>query len=167
MGLSSLRLSHYDKSSNNDELRLNLDFLFEVRDKAALKMARYQQKMAKYHNQMVKLRRFYLNDLVLRKVSQATRDPTQGKLGPTWEDPYKVFHYSRRGSYYLKDLDDNLLPRPWNMEHLKKYYQQEVLESISSVHRSTSPDDALDKRDFIFFPLRIFPFNLLVWSSYF
>ena len=50
VGLSSLRLSHYDESSNNDELRLNLDFLFEVRDKAALRMAQYQQKMAKYHN---------------------------------------------------------------------------------------------------------------------
>ena len=86
-------------------------------------MARYQQKMHKYYNQRVKLRRFNLDDMVLRKVSQATRDLAKGKLGPTWEGPYKVFHYSKRGSYYLKDLEGNPLPCSWNVEHLKKYYQ--------------------------------------------
>ena len=86
-------------------------------------MARYQQKMQKYYNQRVKLRRFNLDDMVLRKVSQATRDPAKGKLGPTWEGPYKVFRYSKRGSYYLKDLEGNPLPCSWDVEHLKKYYQ--------------------------------------------
>ena len=43
-------------------------------------MARYQQKMSKYHDQRVK-HRFNPRDMVLRKVSQATKDPTQGKLG--------------------------------------------------------------------------------------
>ena len=61
--------------------------------------------------------------MVLRKVSQATKDPTQGKLGPTWEGPYKVIRYLRRGSYYFKDLNGNPLPHPWNVEHRKKYYQ--------------------------------------------
>ena len=37
--LSSLRRAHYDESSNNEELRLNLDCLSKVRDKAALRMA--------------------------------------------------------------------------------------------------------------------------------
>ena len=37
--LSSLRRAHYGESSNNEELRLNLDCLSEVRDKAALRMA--------------------------------------------------------------------------------------------------------------------------------
>ena len=35
VGLSSLRRAHYNKISNNDELRLNLDFISEVRDEAA------------------------------------------------------------------------------------------------------------------------------------
>ena len=42
MGLSSLKRAHYDKSSNNDELRLSLDYLFEVRDETAQRMTRYQ-----------------------------------------------------------------------------------------------------------------------------
>ena len=75
VGLSSLRRAHYDEGSNNDELRLNLDCLPEVRDKANLRMAQYQQKMAKYHNQRVKLKRFNPDDMVLRKVSEAIRDP--------------------------------------------------------------------------------------------
>ena len=65
--------------------------------------------------------------MVLRKVSQATKDPIQGKLGPTWEAPYRVVHYFRRGSYYLKDLGGNPLPRPLNVEHLKKYYHEKYL----------------------------------------
>ena len=39
VGVSSLRRAHYDKDTNNDELRLSLDCLPEVRDEAALKMA--------------------------------------------------------------------------------------------------------------------------------
>ena len=76
VGVSSLRQACYDKGTNNDELRVNLDCLPEVKDEAARRMARYQQKIAKYHNQRVKLRRFNLDDIVLRKVSQATKDLT-------------------------------------------------------------------------------------------
>ena len=45
IGVSSLRQAHFDEGTNNDELRLSLDCLVEVRDEAALTMARYQQKM--------------------------------------------------------------------------------------------------------------------------
>ena len=79
--------------------------------------------MAKYYNRRVKLRRLEIGDLVLRKVSIATKDPNQGKLGPTWEGPYRVVHYSRRGSYHLETLDEQKLPCPWNIENWKKYYQ--------------------------------------------
>ena len=48
--VSSLRQAHYDEGTNNDELGLNLDCLAEVRDEAALRMARYQQKMQNYYN---------------------------------------------------------------------------------------------------------------------
>ena len=112
IGVTSFRQAHYDEGKNNDKLRLNLDCLAKVRDEAALRMAWYQQKMKKYYNQRVKLKRFNLDDMVLRKVSQATRDPAQGKLGPTWEGRYKVVYYSRQGNYYLKDLEGNPLPCP-------------------------------------------------------
>ena len=59
---------------------------------------------------MVKVRWFNIGDLVLRKVSQATKDPSQGKLGLAWEGPYEVICHSREGYYYLKSLDDQELP---------------------------------------------------------
>ena len=58
-------------------------------------MVEFWYKMSKYYNKRVKLRRLNIGDLVLRKVTLATKDPTQGKLSPTWEEPYKVTHYSR------------------------------------------------------------------------
>ena len=79
--------------------------------------------MAEYYNQKVKLERFDIEDLVLQRVAPAMRNPTQGKLGPTWEGPYRVVHYSQQGSYHLEDLDGNKLPRPWNVKHLKRYYK--------------------------------------------
>ena len=68
-------------------------------------MAKHKEAMARYYNRKVKVRMFNIGDLVLRKVSQATKDPSQGKLGPAWEGPYEVIRHSREGSYYLKSLD--------------------------------------------------------------
>ena len=112
VGLTSLRTEFFDKQSNDDQLKLNLNCLDEVRDRASQKMTKYQLKMAEYYNQRVKLKRFNIGDLILRKVTTATKDPTQGKLGPTWEEPYKVVHCSHQRSYHLEDLDGNKLPRP-------------------------------------------------------
>ncbi|XP_030936699.1 uncharacterized protein LOC115961954 [Quercus lobata] len=123
MGVTSIRRGTFSEGLNDDELRLNLDLLDEVRDSASSKMTKYQKKMAEYYNKKVKLRRLDIGDLVLRKTTTATKDSTQGKLGPTWEGPYRVIHYSRQGSYYLETMDGQRLPRPWNIENLKKYHQ--------------------------------------------
>ena len=123
IGLISPRTDFFDKYSNNNQLKLNLDCLDEVRDQASQRMAKYQQRMAEYYSQRVKLKRFHIGSLVLWKVTSATKDPAQGKLGPTWEGPYKVVHYSRWGSYHLEDLDGDKLPHPWNVKHLKRHYE--------------------------------------------
>ena len=123
VGVANTRRITFNEEGNDDKLQLYLDCLDEVRDKASSRMAEYQRKMAEYYNKRVKLRQLDIGDLVLRKVTTATKDPTQGKLGPTWEGPYWVVHYSRRGSYHLETLDGRRLLRPWNIEHLKKYHQ--------------------------------------------
>ena len=123
IGLTSWRTNHHDKSDNDNQLRTNLDLLDEVRDRAKAKTRVYQQRMARYYDRRVKYREFKVGDLVLRKVTLATKDPTQEKLGPTWEGPYKVVKFRRRGTYHLEKLDGTALPHPWNAEHLKKYCQ--------------------------------------------
>ena len=57
-------------------------------------MNKYQQKMTEYYNKRLKLKRLDIGDLVLRKVTLTTKDLAQGKLGPTWEGPYRVVYYS-------------------------------------------------------------------------
>ena len=96
----------------------------EVRDQATQRMAKYKQKIVEYYNRRVKLKKFNIGDLVLRKVTPATKDPAQGKLGPNWEGSYKVV-YSRQGSYHLEDAEGKRLPSPWNVEHLKRYFENE------------------------------------------
>ena len=95
VGVTSTRRATFNEKGNEDKLQLNLDCLDEVRDKASSKTAKYQQKMTEYYNKRVKLRQLDIGDLVLRKVTPATKNPTQGKLGPTWERPYQVIHHSR------------------------------------------------------------------------
>ena len=122
VGVTSTRRVAFNEEENDDKLRLNLDCLDEVREEASCQMTKYQRKMAKYYNKRVKLRQLDIGDLVLCKGTTATKDPVQGKLGPTWEGPYRVVHYSRRGSYHLETLDWKKLLRPWNIENLKKYH---------------------------------------------
>jgi hypothetical protein len=85
-------------------------------------MSTYQERVARYFNKKVKPRSFRVGDLVLRKVTLATRDSAAGKLAPNWEGPYKVISCKRPGAYYLEDLVAKVILRPWNAEHLKRYF---------------------------------------------
>jgi len=118
----SMRREFFQEGINDDQLKVNLDYLDETREEASKKMTKYQQKMIEYYNKRVKLRRLNIGDLVLRRITRATKDSAQGKLGPTWEGPYKIIHYSRQGSYHLELIDGKRLPHPWNIEHLKRYH---------------------------------------------
>ena len=122
VGLTSFQVKNYEDQKNQQELNSNLDLIDEVKEEAIKRMAKHKEVIAKYYNRKVKVRRFNTRDLILRKVSQATKDPSQGKLGPAWEGPYEVICHSIESSYYLKSLDGQELSQPWNIEHLKKYY---------------------------------------------
>ena len=79
--------------------------------------------MAKYYNTRVRHRDFKVGDLVMRKVMGPAREPTQGKLAPNWEGPYRITLWYKKGTYHLETLDGQKLYHPWNTEHLQKYYQ--------------------------------------------
>ncbi|GFS34928.1 hypothetical protein Acr_00g0036800 [Actinidia rufa] len=123
IGMPSFRTSNFNKESNEAELRLNLNLLEERREKAELRQAAYKCQVAKYYNQRVKHRSFLPGDLALRRVTLSTKEPNVGKLGPTWEGPYKVIKVSRLGTYWLEDPNGKALYNPWNADHLTKYYQ--------------------------------------------
>uniref|UniRef100_A0A2N9GGN7 Reverse transcriptase n=1 Tax=Fagus sylvatica TaxID=28930 RepID=A0A2N9GGN7_FAGSY len=122
IGMTTFRTSAYDGQKNEEQLRLNLDLIDEVRETAETRMKRYQEKMARHYNSRVKPRQLSIGDLVLRKVTLATRNPSEGKLGPNWEGPYKIIEVRRPGTYHLEDMNGRRLSHPWNAEHLRRYY---------------------------------------------
>ena len=74
VGLTSLRVKTYEGQKNQQELNNNLDLIDDVREEAMKWIAKHKEALAKYYNRKVKVRRFNIGDLVLRKISQATKD---------------------------------------------------------------------------------------------
>ena len=68
----------------------------------------------------MKLRPLAPGDLVLRKVVGAAKNLSYGKLGPNWEGPYQITSVAGIGAYYLEDLDEKSVPRPWNINNLRR-----------------------------------------------
>ena len=75
---------------NEEALRLNLDLLDEKRERVLKRTEDYQRKTARYYDRKVKPMSYKPGDLVLKKILPARKDPTHGKIGPNWEDPYIV-----------------------------------------------------------------------------
>ena len=98
--MANHKVMRYQDEENEEQLRLNLDLIDEVRMNVEQRTARYKSLMARQYDAMVKPRRFNIGDLVLKRVSLATRNPAHGKLGPNWEGPYKVINCKRQGSYW-------------------------------------------------------------------
>ena len=60
----------------------SLDLVDERRKQAQLRVAAYEQKVARYFNIKVRERKFNVGDLVLRKVFLNTLDQATGVLEP-------------------------------------------------------------------------------------
>ena len=106
------RVMTYQDKDNEEQLRLNLDLIDEVSTDVEHKIAKYKNLMARQYDAMVKPRCFNIGDLVLKKVSMATKNPAHGKLGPNWEGSYRIINSKRQGSYYLEALDGKKLEHP-------------------------------------------------------
>ena len=64
---------------------------------------------------------------MLRRVFLATRDPKADVLRPNWKGPYEIEAVIRPGVNKLARLKGGLVPRAWNAEHLRIYYQYFIL----------------------------------------
>ena len=117
-----LRTYSFTPSGNNELLGESLDLIEERRERAMIHLAYYHQKLKQGYDANVKLSPLALGDLVLRKVVGVAKDPSWGKLGPNWEGPFRITSVAGIGAYYLEDLDEKVVPRPWNVNNLKRYY---------------------------------------------
>jgi hypothetical protein len=80
---------------------------------------KYQAETIKWRDRKVRLKNIKLGHLVLQRVANPD---TVGKLQLKWEGPFLVVSLSRPDSYRLKDMDDNDIPRSWNVDELRRYY---------------------------------------------
>ena len=93
--MANHKVMKYQDEENEEQLCLNLDLIDEVKIDAEQKTTRYKSLMARQYDAMVKPSRFNIRDLVLKRVSLATRNPAHGKLGPNWEGPYRVINFKK------------------------------------------------------------------------
>ena len=116
------KTSSFCPNANNGLLEKSLDLIEERKESAMVQLAYYQQKLKQGYDVKVKRRPLALGDLVLRKVSSIARNPAWGKLGPNWKGSYRITSVAGIGAYFLEDLDEHVVPRPWNVNNLKMYY---------------------------------------------
>ena len=102
-----------------DELEQDALLLEEDCLQAAVRAARYQQALRRYHSRKVKARSFEEGDLVLRRVQSAKNS---NKLTPKWEGPYRVRRVTRPGAVRLETEDGIPVSNSWNIEHLRKFF---------------------------------------------
>ncbi|XP_042374976.1 uncharacterized protein LOC121969120 [Zingiber officinale] len=94
VGVESNRIQHYNE--DNAEWRLlELDFMDETRDKVAVWLMAYRQRMRQNYNRQVISRSFQVGDLVWKKV-KLVGDIT--KLEASWPGPFKVVEKLRSGA---------------------------------------------------------------------
>ena len=112
----------FNLSDNNEQLTKILDLIEEKRENVMVQLAYYQQKLKQGYDANVKLRPLTPGDLVLHKVVGSAKNPAWEKLGPNWEGPYRITSEAGIGAYFLEDLEEHVIPRPWNVNNLKRYY---------------------------------------------
>ena len=121
-GFPTLRTQTFNPNDNDRLLERSLDLVEERRKNAMVQLAYYQHKLKQDYDARVKLRPLEPGDLVLRKVLGTTKNPAWGKLGPNWERPYQITSLVGIGAYFLEDLDKHVIPHPWNVNNLRRYY---------------------------------------------
>ncbi|XP_023760201.1 uncharacterized protein LOC111908618 [Lactuca sativa] len=121
VAVNTLRVANKDEENNVKDLRINLDILEEKCEESGVRQAAYKHATERYYNQRVKENAFKVGEYVFRK-NEASRAQPQGKLGPTWEGPYRVMEENRSGAYVLETMEGRPIPRTWNARNLKKCF---------------------------------------------
>ena len=117
-GFLMLRTSSLIPINNDGLLGKSLDLIEKRRENTMVQLAYYQHKLKQEYDANVKLRPLAPRDLVLRKVLGTAKNLAWKKIGPNWEGPYRITLVAGIGAYYFEDLDENVVPRPWNVNNL-------------------------------------------------
>ena len=95
----SAQVLAFDEMQQDATWGMDLVLGEERRREAALRVARYQQALRRYHCRNIRSRTLETGDLVLRRV--LSREGLH-KLSPMWEGPFRVVLISRPGAMRLE-----------------------------------------------------------------
>jgi hypothetical protein len=104
-------------AEDKEGCKITKDAIEGTRLQAVDHINKYQAETIKWRDRKVKLKNIKQGHLVLRRVANPD---TVGKLQLKWEGPFLVVSSSRPGSYRLKDMDGNDIPRSWNADELRR-----------------------------------------------
>ena len=110
IGMPSYRVQYFQPEQNLEQLNLSPE-------------QQYTNKGQLHTSIQGEANKLWVGNLVLIKIFQSTKEQNTGVLGPKWEGPYRVVEIVRPGTYRLEDMNGVMLPHPWNVEHLRIYYQ--------------------------------------------
>jgi hypothetical protein len=113
------RVLAFNELRQEDLINDRLLQLEEALCQVALRAARYQQGLRRYHSCHVRARKLEVGNLVLRRI--LSREGLH-KLSSMWEGPFKVTHIARLGSARLETVEDVPVGNLWNIAHLRKFY---------------------------------------------
>ncbi|XP_057803119.1 uncharacterized protein LOC131018411 [Salvia miltiorrhiza] len=122
---SEVPTARYELTTDNENQEAmchELDLLDEKRNTANIRLASYQQSIARHYNKHICTRTFKPGDWVFRKVFQNTKEIGAGKLAPNWEGPYLITKVVGHGAYRLQSTDGRDINNSWNAIHLKQYH---------------------------------------------
>jgi hypothetical protein len=117
--MGSLHVKTYDKAAQDQLRREDIDLVNERRWQSAIKNVRYRQALKRYHQRFVRSRELQVDDLVLQRILNREG---MNKLSSSWEGRFLVTRVCRPGCVLLATEDGEPVPRPWNIEHLRKFY---------------------------------------------
>jgi hypothetical protein len=106
-------------AQDKDTCKISKDTTEGVRFQAIDHINKYQAERVKWQDKKVRLKNIKPGHLVLQRIANPD---TVGKLQLKWEGPFLVVSSSRPGSYRLKGMDENDIPRSWNADKLRRYY---------------------------------------------
>jgi len=116
---SSPHFQNFVAEESNEERKVNLDLLDEVREEARIKDEALKKRVEYKHNSKLKPRQFQVADLVMRKAHPYQ---LENKLSPKWTGPFRVTEALRNGAYRLETVEGGTIPRTWNATNLKFYF---------------------------------------------
>jgi len=104
---------------SNEERKVNLDLLDEVREEARIKAEALKRRVEYQYSSKLRPRQFQVVDLVMRKAHPYQ---LENKLSPKWTDPFRVTEALGNRAYRLETLEGGTIPRTWNATNLKFYF---------------------------------------------